>query len=173
MWPLWKKSDYKMKIVAAMIYQNSEDFIELALRSVMTWADKIILLLSLQVESSLRESDIGVWVTSAKFATKCKWFIEAGRGEPADTNIVVRRMVIAEKIVLASNTYCGPVTKGVLLRFMHIVFANIGVPVRMLHPVRMPVFSYLAGGFRTLIDGRRQYLEIPDPILTDCMPCQR
>jgi len=32
-----------MKMIAAMIYQNAEDYIELALRSIMTWADKIIL----------------------------------------------------------------------------------------------------------------------------------
>jgi len=30
-------------IIAAMIYQDAEDYIEMALRSVMTWADKIIL----------------------------------------------------------------------------------------------------------------------------------
>jgi len=30
-------------IIAAMIFQNSEDYIEMALKSVMTWADKIVL----------------------------------------------------------------------------------------------------------------------------------
>ena len=33
----------EMQVVAAMIFQNSENYIELALRSIMLWADKIIL----------------------------------------------------------------------------------------------------------------------------------
>lgn len=70
----------------------------------------------------------------ADLATEGEGFIDTGRGEPADANVVVCRMVIREEIVLAADTDGGPVAEGILLRFVDFVLGE-GPDFSFLDPV--------------------------------------
>ena len=100
-----------------------------------------------QIEASLGEPDVGIGVAFADFPAESERFVDAGGGEPGDSNPFLGRMKIAKKVVLPADGNGSPVAVGVLLGLVDFVLRDVGLePLRvLLGPVRVKVFGDLAG----------------------------
>ena len=120
-----------------------------------TGAHVIVCGLGDEIESSLRESDVGIGMALADFPAKGKGLVYARGREPGDPDSLVCGVKVAKEVVLPADGNGRPVSVSVLLGFVDLIFGDVALETLGILPlpVRVKVFGHLAGGLGTLVHG--------------------
>ena len=92
-----------------------------------TGAHVIVCGLGDEIESSLRESDVGIGMALADFPAKGKGLVYARGREPGDPDSLVCGVKVAKEVVLPADGNGRPVSVSVLLGFVDLIFGDVAL----------------------------------------------